>query len=84
MKEDVYRYKAGVLKTIAEDYEDYTPNAQLPDNWMDAIEFKCDFDCAASKLNKAEKRLVFDTETWKIGQRNEVFKKMTRFLNGEV
>lgn len=86
MKEDIFHYRTGIVKAIADDYVEYVPNDEMPNCWDLLIESKCDFDNAYSTLNKREKNLVFQTyctDSWKINMRQKIFSKMARYLNGE-
>lgn len=83
LNEDFFRYSTRRLKYIAEFYDEFCPNKYLSKDWESVIEQKCDFDRAVGQLNKVEHNLVFDIYTWKIDQRNEVFRKMRRYLNGQ-
>ena len=76
----MYRYSLRKLRGIAGNYENIYRDLPLS-GWEGIIEIKADFDTAFAILTQEEKKLVFDSYTWKIEERDIVFRKMRDYLN---
>ena len=80
----MYKYRVRKLRDIAENYEEYSPEAEYTDweQMCSNMEFKADFDTAFDKLDIDEKRFILKDEMWSQYYRDKAFRKMVRFLNG--